>query len=311
MNISAILFDRFQRPRSGWRFAIFVLGFFLVGILAGAVAVGIMVALGVTASPGNPAFLVVNGIVSLSAALFVGWICGRYLEHLPFSSLGAAFTKGWLTDLAVGMLLGVLTFAIAALIGILTGGLSFRPNTEAGYLAIASTLAFSLSVFAAAAAFEEAVFRGYILQTFVRSDLSLFAVVFTSAIFATVHNANPNANFLSWVNTFLAGVWFAVSYLKTRTLWFPFGLHLAWNWAQGSIFGVEVSGLTEIVKAPILRESDAGPAWLTGGDYGIEGGIVCTAALILSIIVIRIMPWPQERGPQSAFQAGADRYSRS
>lgn len=311
MNISTILFDRFQRPRSGWRFAIFVLGFILVGILAGAVAVGILAALGVTASPGNPAFLVVNGLVSLSAALFVGWICGRYLEHLPFSALGAAFTKGWLPDLAVGLLLGVLTFAVAALIGILTGGLSFRANTGAGYLAIASTLAFSFAVFAAAAAFEEAAFRGYILQTFVRSDLSLFAVVLTSAIFATVHNANPNANILSWVNTFLAGVWFAVAYLKTRTLWFPFGLHLAWNWAQGSIFGVEVSGLTEIVKAPILRESDVGPAWLTGGDYGIEGGVVCTAALILSIIAVRFLPWPQEREIPSAIRADVDQYSHS
>ena len=135
------------------------------------------------------------------------------------------------------------------------------------------------------------LFRGYILQTFIRSDLALFGVLLTSTLFATVHNANPSATTLSWINTFIAGIWFAVAYLKTRDLWLPTGLHLAWNWTQGSIFGVEVSGLKEIVKAPLMRESDAGPAWLTGGDYGIEGGVVTTVALVVSTVAIWLVPY--------------------
>jgi len=64
-----------------------------------------------------------------------------------------------------------------------------------------------------------------------------------------------------------------------------------WNWTQGAVFGIEVSGLTAIVHAPLLKESDNGPAWLTGENYGIEASIACTIALVVSIIVIYFLPY--------------------
>ena len=67
-------------------------------------------------------------------------------------------------------------------------------------------------------------------------------------------------------------------------------MHLAWNWFQGAIFGIEVSGITSFTTAPLLQEIDAGPIWLTGESYGIEGGIVCTIALIVSILLIQFLP---------------------
>jgi membrane protease YdiL (CAAX protease family) len=245
----------------------------------------------VSAESGAATFLTVNGIVSTGVALGVGWLCAKYLEGLPFRSLGASFTHGWAFNFVAGLLLGGATFALAALIGMLPGGLSFHSNSDAGYPAILSTLILTFGLFTAAAAFEEALLRGYILQTFVRSKLTLFAVMFTATVFATLHNTNPNATWLSWLNTFLAGVWLAIAYLKTRDLWLPLGVHVAWNWVQGSIFGVEVSGLTKIVEAPLMRESDSGPAWLTGGEYGIEGGVACTIALIVSILAIHYLPF--------------------
>lgn len=91
---------------------------------------------------------------------------------------------------------------------------------------------------------------------------------------------------LPFVNTALAGVWLAVAYLRTRSLWFPLGIHWAWNWALGSVFGLPVSGITEIAPHPLLQGTDLGPAWLTGGSYGIEGGLACTITLIVSAIFI-------------------------
>ena len=289
MNSVNIFYGSDGKLRSGWRFAIFVLAFLFFGLVFGTAAIAIMSASG-SIQPNNGTVLVVNGIVSLAVALIVGWLCGKYLEGLPFEAMGASFSKGWAFHLLAGLAGGTITFAFGAGIGALTGGLSFSANSAAAAGAIASTLLISFVIFGAAAAFEEALFRGYILQTFIRSDLTLFGLVLTSTLFASVHNANPSASALSWINTFIAGVWFSVAYLKTRDLWLSTGLHLAWNWTQGSIFGVEVSGLTEIVKAPVMRESDAGPVWLTGGDYGIEGGIVTTIALILSTIAIYFLP---------------------
>jgi membrane protease YdiL (CAAX protease family) len=266
---------------------LFTLAFIFVGTLAGGAAAALLVAFSATESVVAP---IASFVALLCSALLAGWLCGRFLEGLPFKALGASFTGGWIKNFILGLIVGGLTFALAAGLGMLSGGLSFRFNSEADSTAIYSTLIISFLLFFAAAAFEEALFRGYILQTFVRSDLLLFGGLLTSLIFATVHNANPNWSMLSWLNTFLAGVWFVVAYLKTRDLWLPFGLHLAWNWTQGSIFGIEVSGLTEIVKAPLMRETDTGPTWITGGDYGVEGGIVTTIALIVSTVLIYFLP---------------------
>jgi membrane protease YdiL (CAAX protease family) len=148
-------------------------------------------------------------------------------------------------------------------------------------------LVFSAILFIVAGLAEEALFRGYPLQTFTRARLAWIGVLLTSLPFAVVHLKNPNViQGFTFINTALAGVWLAVAYLRTRSLWFPLGVHWAWNWTQGAVFGVPVSGLTHIAPQPLFRRIDFGPAWLTGGDYGIEGGIACTLALMISTIFI-------------------------
>ena len=116
-------------------------------------------------------------------------------------------------------------------------------------------------------------------------------VILTSAFFALAHYGNPGATAFSVINTGLAGIWLGVAYLKTRNLWFPFGVHLMWNWMQGAFFGIEVSGLQNLITAPFLREIDSGPVWLTGENYGIEGGVACTIALLLSTTLIWFAPF--------------------
>ncbi|MEJ7847524.1 MAG: type II CAAX endopeptidase family protein [Pyrinomonadaceae bacterium] len=284
MNDSGLL-------RSGWRFAVFLSAFILTAAIFGAIAKSILYSIPIGLAPGSAGFLVVNGLFSLVPTLLIGWLCGKYLEGLPFRALGAWFTEGWLKHLILGITIGAATLGLAVLVAMVFGGLSFEFNQGAGQTAIISTLAVSFLVFAVAALFEEAFFRGYILQTFIRSELIWFSVLLTSILFATVHNGNPAANLISWINTFFAGIWFGIAYVKTRDLWFVLGLHLMWNWMQGAFFGIEVSGLKDIVAAPLLKEIDRGPVWLTGENYGIEGGIVCTIAIIISIALIYFIPF--------------------
>jgi hypothetical protein len=96
-----------------------------------------------------------------------------------------------------------------------------------------------------------------------------------------VHLSNPNAiPYATFANTALAGIWLGVAYLRTRSLWFPLGVHWAWNWALGGFFGLPISGKS-LISHPLLIGTDIGPAWLTGGAYGIEGGVACTFALVI------------------------------
>ena len=290
MTIGEVFINRTGHLRSGWRFLIFLLAFIFTGGLTALIIKLTLSKQGVDYSPGNFLFISVNSVVSLVLAVLLGWLCGKYLEALPFRALGAWFTKNWLKDLILGFLLGALTLGLAVLIAVGFGGLRFDFNRAQASPAIARTLVVSLALFIVAAAFEEAFFRGYLLQTFARARLAWLAIALTSLFFAAGHLGNDNATQLSTLNTALAGIWFSAAYLKTRTLWLPFGLHLMWNWFQGAIFGIEVSGITSLTTAPLLREIDAGPIWLTGENYGIEGGIACTIALIVSTLFVWFTP---------------------
>jgi membrane protease YdiL (CAAX protease family) len=285
MNVRQLFFDDNGRLRSGFRLAIFCTIFFF----AVAVASGIV---NLILPPTTPPYVYRLGgaLLALSVALFVGWLCGKLLEGLPFRALGAWFTEGWLRNFLFGSLAGAATLCLAVLIAVVFGGLSFELRAV-DVSALITGLASSFVLLGAAAASEEALFRGYPFQTFVRSGLAWLAIALTSAFFGIVHSGNPDSGIIPIVNTILAGIWFGIAYLKTRDLWFVWGLHLMWNWMQGAFFGIEISGLTDLASTPLLKEIDAGPRWLTGETYGVEGGIVTTIALVLSTGVIYYVPW--------------------
>lgn len=290
MNLNIIFFNQFSRLRSGWRFLIFLAAFIVFGGLLGLGAFALLSYAGYDLMYGSPALLVFNAVLSLIPTILLSWLCGRFLDGVPFRALGASFTKYWLQHLGLGLLIGALTVGFAVLLAVIFGGLSFRIDPAASGSAMLKTLLVSLLIFAVAAAWEEAFFRGYMLQTFSRAGLAWLAIGLTSLFFGAVHYGNPNAGAISSFNTALAGVWFGVAYLKTRDLWFVWGMHVMWNWMQGAVFGIEVSGLTDITTSPLLMEIDRGPAWLTGENYGIEGGIVTTVAILLSTAAIHFLP---------------------
>lgn len=288
MTVHALFLDKTGALRSGWRAFVFICAFGISAVILGSLAYTGLSAAGVGLANGGPASLALNGIVSLVPALFFGWLCGRLFEGLPFRALGISLVEKWYRDLLLGCLIGSAMILIAVFGAWAGGGLSFVSGSDRIAL-VAGDLMLSFIIFAIAAAFEEVLFRGYLLQTFARSGLAWLAIALTSLFFGVVHLGNPAAGAASTVNTILAGVLFSIAYLKTRGLWFPFGIHLMWNWLQGSVFGIEVSGM-RLVPATLLIEDDRGPVWLTGGGYGIEGGIACTIALSIAIIVIATFP---------------------
>ena len=291
MDLKQLFINSAGRLRSGWRLIIFLLILLLLGIVVGLVLgkVAEFVARDLV-PPGAIAYYIENLIfrlVSLLFALAAGFICARGLEGLPWRSLGLWFHAGWARDLFFGSVIGLVSLAVAIVIATVTGGLRFTFSGRGALAQVGLTLLLSAALFIVAALAEEALFRGYPLQTLTRAHLAWLAVFLTSVPFAAVHLRNPNvAAGFTFINTALAGVWLAVAYLRTRSLWFPLGVHWAWNWALGSLFGLPVSGITDLAPHPLLRGTDLGPAWLTGGSYGIEGGLACTITLIISTIFI-------------------------
>ena len=285
-----VFFNGVGRLRSGWRVLLFVVMLSLATALSGAIVGAIMTAAGYSQPGGQNEFLLTS-LIALVPAVLISWLCGRVFEGLPFRALGAAFTPGWAGHLLLGLLFGAGSLFLAVLIALAAGGLSFELNHEASFRDIATSLATSFTIFAAGAAFEEVLFRGYIFQTLTRARLAWLAILLTAVFFGAVHLGNPSSNWISTVDTIVAGVVFCAADLKMRDLWFAFGIHLMWNWMQGSFFGIEVSGLTDLSSISLLKEVDKGPVWLTGGTYGIEGGIASTAALLITLAAIYFLPY--------------------
>jgi uncharacterized protein len=219
----------------------------------------------------------------LIAALGAGYLCARFLEGLPWRSLGLTFHRGWVRDFLIGSAVGFVSLAFAVAIAI--KGLSFSFNSAGMAPMLKSMIGSAVLLFVAALA-EEAMFRGYGLQTLSRAKLAWLGVLLTSVPFGLVHLGNPNVvPGITFANTAIAGIWLAMAYLRTRSLWLPLGVHWVWNWALGWFFGLPISGI-QLVSHPLLQAQDSGPKWLTGGSYGIEGGIACTIALTLTTIFL-------------------------
>lgn len=289
MEVRDFFIGNDDRLRSGWRAAFFFAAFLVCGILFEFSAFLILTSIigrARSAILATAWLFLILGIVRLASAVLVGWICGVTLEGLRFRVLGWGLHRGWWRDIALGSLIGAASMLLAAGITAAIGGIRFSFNPSSA-TTIGKTALVTLLVFVIAGAAEEAIFRGYPLQTFTRAKLAWVGVLVTSFAFAVGHLSNPNVSKgLPFVNTALAGVWLAVGYLRTRSMWFPVGLHWSWNWIQAAMLGIPVSGNERFAPAPLLHAMNAGPDWLTGGAYGLEGGAACSAALIISTIIV-------------------------
>ncbi|MDQ1638905.1 MAG: protease family protein [Pyrinomonadaceae bacterium] len=290
MDAQQIFINSVGRLRSGWRVLIFIVVYVaLLFLLSTVVRVGYAVGLQLAPGRNLGGFTedFIFRLILFASALLAGYVCNRWLEGLPWRAFGLTRHAGWWRDFIVGSLIGVVSLALATAIAAAAGGLRFIASPRTMLWQVVQTLFMSALLFVFAALAEEALFRGYPLQTLTRAKLAWLAIFLTSVPFAAVHLNNPNVvKGFTFINTALAGVWLAVAYLRTRSLWLPLGVHWAWNWALGSLFGLPVSGITTIAPNPLLHGTDLGPAWLTGGSYGIEGGLACTIALIVSTMFI-------------------------
>jgi hypothetical protein len=107
--------------------------------------------------------------------------------------------------------------------------------------------------------------------------------VLSSTLFALGHLFNPNMSVPAAIGLFLAGLFLAYAYLRTRRLWLPIGLHIGWNFFESTVLGFPVSGLSLF---GLLENSLAGPELYTGGAFGPEGGLILLPALALGTILV-------------------------
>lgn len=220
-------------------------------------------------------------VIGIGAVLVATAICLHLFDRRKLRTIGYQLHRGWWTDYLLGAAISATMLCTVVVVGLVTEALQLQAqgDEKAAWL----TAAFlALLFFNVAAVTEELMFRGYPLQTLLLDCHPVMAIAVPAVIFGLVHLPNPNSSALSTANTILAGLWLGVAYFKTRSLWLCTGLHWAWNFAMGPVFGLSISGLDPMLKHTLLRSRASGPVWLMGGDYGPEGGIIVTAVLTVT-----------------------------
>lgn len=229
--------------------------------------------------PALPGWLLdlLEGGVYLVGILILTWVFLHYLDRQHLAALGL-HTEGWLRQIVIGLGLGGGLMAMLFVVMAAAGWLEAELAWPAPVSFLASVLSWMALSFV-----EELTFRGYILQGLAKAWIMPLAVAVSSVAFGAVHLIDPNVQLLAVLNICVAGLFLAVAYLVTRSLWLPIGIHVGWNLTEIHILGLAGSGFTE---PSLVHSIVSGPEWMTGGAFGPEGGLLGLAGWLIGIVLL-------------------------
>lgn len=228
-----------------------------------------------------------SGLCTFGAGLLSAVVLLWRLDQRSFRTLGLWFYSGWIREFRLGLAGGLGLVSLVVGLEWLLGGVHFSGLGTRGLWVLVAA-AWSLVVLLPAAASEELIFRGYAFQRLVEAWGKLWALLAFAVMFGVLHLKNPSVTFLSTINTSLMGILLGLTYLKTRGLWLPIGLHFAWNYALAFVYSLPVSGVR--LQGIIWRVEVSGAEWLTGGNYGPEGSILTSVVAVAAIVLLARTP---------------------
>jgi membrane protease YdiL (CAAX protease family) len=175
--------------------------------------------------------------------------------------------RKWLRHLLIGLAAGFVVFSVA--VGIAAALGVYRIIGSGDFSGLVPALIAS-AIFPAVS--EELLFRGILFRWLEEWGGSWMALLLTSAFFGASHLMNPHASPIAAVGiAFEAGVMLGAAYMLTRSLWLPMGIHAAWNFAQGEIWDIPVSGTP--VHGVVVAKLSGNPL-LTGNGFGLEASLI-------------------------------------
>jgi len=226
-----------------------------------------------------------------AGSLFLAWV--KYIERRPFSSIGfipqnafQTFMRGYAVGTGLMLLIIVSTWGL----GGYEAGATF-PAFNSPIALLQITLL--LIGFALQSSVEEFVFRGWLLSVLTRKFNIITAVIVSSVLFTFMH-FNPANPWVDNISIFLFSIFACAWVLKTGNIWGVMGWHAGWNWITATGFEVPVTGLTTDTPALLVQLTPVGSNFLTGGDQGPEGSIMCIVVLAVATLFWILKPRSKE-----------------
>jgi len=228
--------------------------------------------------------LTISLIGSFLFIFFLIWLWLKIIERRPLWTTGMTrpILKPYLLGLGIGALLLVSVVLVLSLFGFLET--ETTGQGQIWWVTLGGTLLVLIG-WAIQGAAEEILVRGFLMPILSIHWRPAIGVIFSALFFSALHLLNPNITLISVLNLFLFGLFAALYALWEGGLWGVFAIHSIWNWAQGNVFGLSVSGLY-LQSSVLFNLTETGPDWITGGYFGPEGGIIVTLILLCAMTIL-------------------------
>jgi membrane protease YdiL (CAAX protease family) len=260
------------RVRSGWVIALF--GVVAIGVEAACVVAVELVGPGLTNQLEPKLFF--STLPSVLSGLTATVVCAFAFRE------NTALDARPLAPLAIGFGLGALAIGISVALPVLDGAQTLRLNHESSF----TRTLLEFIALAPAGIGEELLLRGLAFQALRRGVGDRVAIALSSVLFGVLHLTNPHASWVAAAIITLVGLWFGAMMVRTGKIWVPMGLHLGWNFFEGTVFGQPVSGMTPGVPI-FLAHWPAERGFWSGADFGPEAaGWTVVVLLVATALTI-------------------------
>lgn len=220
-------------------------------------------------------FSLYGQILSIGITIFYCTV----LERRSIQSMGFRRNAGKLY--CTGVLLGAVVFSLAVLVCVIGGGVYFDRVSPNANVLLQLLL---LGGFVVQGMSEEVICRGYLLVSLSRKNSVWVACLVNSLLFGAVHIFNDGFSLLAFLNLSLFGIFESLLFLKTGSIWIVGAVHSIWNYMEGCVYGLSVSGESMLNTFLVFEQTDK--KTMNGGAFGIEGGIAVTIVLLAAIVFL-------------------------
>ena len=224
-----------------------------------------------------------ENILLFAPIILIVYLWIKFYEKRSFSSLGF-FPNQATSKIVSGLLIGAAMFSLIIIALYFTNNLAWQNGSiQTQGLQLFFPILLIFFSFLVQGSTEEIVIRGWLMPNIATTQKPWIAISISAAVFALLHGLNSNITVLAVFNLVLFGYFIAIFALKQGSLIGACVWHGIWNWLQGNVYGLEVSGNKNGLT--LFNFIETGPDWLTGGKFGPEGGLAATIILIFASLI--------------------------
>lgn len=229
-----------------------------------------------------PEWMTIVTLISELLIIVIVCLYCRFVEKRKLNTLGFK-KKGAVLNYLKGMFFALVIFSVAYLICIVTKSITFDGLTQ--NIPVVYIVGYFIGYMIQGMA-EEVLCRGYLFVSLTRRYHVINSAIFSAIFFAMLHGMNVGVDGFAMFNLFLYGLFAALLFADCENIWIVGAFHSVWNFVQGNLYGISVSGNKITSSIFTSTAADGGATVINGGTFGMEGGFAVTIVLIIAIAVV-------------------------